>query len=607
MGESAELAAARLQDACEHALDAPGVPGGQGPEPRGEIAQHARVVGHEELGDGLLVEDELVGEVPVRRLGQLEQGLRSLLECRRHARKPGVVARDGDVARLHEGAQVRGELRRRALLQVVRVQPVELLEVEDARRLADVVEVEGGDEFLAREDLLVAVRPPEPGEEVDQRIGVVAEFPVGRDRSRGVALGEPCPVHAEDLRQVGEARQRRAERAVDVDLLGRVGEVVVAADHVGNRHVGVVHRDAEVVGRRAVAARDHEVLDLDVGEHHAPLDRVLDHDLALERDRESDRTCDARGRPGADARSTVAIVGGARPGGDRGLAPRIEILGRTGAVVGRAALEQSVDRAQVVPGALGLEERALVPVEPEPAHGAEDLLGPLHLRALAVGVLDAQDKGPAVVAGVQPVEERRANAAHVKGSGGARSKARPRRRHSAGASKGAENAPISGVEARASQPPRRARSNAIERIRTQAVATAMRKRILVVEDNEDNRRILLFRLRKLGDFEIVEANDGAAALASVETHPPDLIFMDLKMPVMDGWEATRRIRETEVGRSIPIIALTAQAMAGDEQKALAQGCDDYLAKPIVDPDVLRTKVERFLGSAVPLPPRSDLG
>ena len=139
MGESAELAAARLHDACEHALDAPGVPGGQGPEPRGEIAQHARVVGHEELGDGLLVEDELVGEVPVRRLGQLEQGLRSLLECRRHARKPGVVARDGDVARLHEGAQVRGELRRRALLQVVRVQPVELLEVEDARRLADVV------------------------------------------------------------------------------------------------------------------------------------------------------------------------------------------------------------------------------------------------------------------------------------------------------------------------------------------------------------------------------------------------------------------------------------------------------------------------------------
>ena len=139
------------------------------------------------------------------------------------------------------------------------------------------------------------------------------------------------------------------------------------------------------------------------------------------------------------------------------------------------------------------------------------------------------------------------------------------------------------------------------------MATAMRKRILVVEDNEDNRRILLFRLRKLGDFEIVEANDGAAALASVQTHPPDLIFMDLKMPVMDGWEATRRIRETEVGRSIPIIALTAQAMAGDEQKALAQGCDDYLAKPIVDPDVLRTKVERFLGSAVPLPPRSDLG
>jgi len=121
-----------------------------------------------------------------------------------------------------------------------------------------------------------------------------------------------------------------------------------------------------------------------------------------------------------------------------------------------------------------------------------------------------------------------------------------------------------------------------------------RKRILVVEDNEDNRRILVYRLRKIGDFEIVEAQNGLEAIEMTEKCTPDLIFMDLKMPVMDGWEATKRIRRTESGRRVAIIALTAQAMAGDEQKALAIGCDDYLAKPVVDPEVVREKVERLL-------------
>ena len=120
------------------------------------------------------------------------------------------------------------------------------------------------------------------------------------------------------------------------------------------------------------------------------------------------------------------------------------------------------------------------------------------------------------------------------------------------------------------------------------------KRILVVEDNEDNRRILLYRLKKIAEFEIVEAANGEEAVAAVEAAPPDLIFMDLKMPVMDGWEATRRIRALPEGSTIPIIALTAQAMAGDEQKALANGCNDYLAKPVVDPELVREKIARHL-------------
>jgi CheY-like chemotaxis protein len=124
-----------------------------------------------------------------------------------------------------------------------------------------------------------------------------------------------------------------------------------------------------------------------------------------------------------------------------------------------------------------------------------------------------------------------------------------------------------------------------------------RKKILVVEDNEDNRRILVYRLGKIGAFDIREATNGLEALAEVERELPDLIFMDLKMPVMDGWEATRRIRGMSRASAVRIIALTAQAMVGDEEKALEIGCDDYLAKPVVDPSLVRQKLERLLGEA----------
>jgi len=124
-----------------------------------------------------------------------------------------------------------------------------------------------------------------------------------------------------------------------------------------------------------------------------------------------------------------------------------------------------------------------------------------------------------------------------------------------------------------------------------------RKKILVVEDNEDNRRILVYRLRKIGEFDIREATNGQEALEEVRRDPPHVIFMDLKMPVMDGWEATRRLRAMAGGNTLRIIALTAQAMDGDEEKALAIGCDDYLAKPVVDPSLVRQKLERLLGEA----------
>ncbi len=122
-----------------------------------------------------------------------------------------------------------------------------------------------------------------------------------------------------------------------------------------------------------------------------------------------------------------------------------------------------------------------------------------------------------------------------------------------------------------------------------------RKKILVVEDNEDNRHILVYRLRKIGDFEIREASHGQEALDLILQDLPDLIFLDLKLPVLDGWETARRIRQLQSPAcAVPIIALTAQAMVGDEEKALDAGCDDYIAKPIIDANLVKEKVERLL-------------
>jgi len=120
------------------------------------------------------------------------------------------------------------------------------------------------------------------------------------------------------------------------------------------------------------------------------------------------------------------------------------------------------------------------------------------------------------------------------------------------------------------------------------------KKILVVEDNEDTREILLYRLQSMGDYQVMLASNGREALEMATKSRPDLVIMDLKMPVMDGWEATKALRQTAWGKDLPVIALTAQAMERDEEKALSAGCSDYIAKPIMDYAVLRRKIERFL-------------
>ncbi len=104
-------------------------------------------------------------------------------------------------------------------------------------------------------------------------------------------------------------------------------------------------------------------------------------------------------------------------------------------------------------------------------------------------------------------------------------------------------------------------------------------RILLVEDNAMNRDMLMRRLMRKG-YEILVAEDGAQAIETAREERPDLILMDMSLPEIDGWEATRRIKADDVTRAIPVIALTAHAMAGDRARALEAGCDDYEAKPV---------------------------
>jgi CheY-like chemotaxis protein len=120
-------------------------------------------------------------------------------------------------------------------------------------------------------------------------------------------------------------------------------------------------------------------------------------------------------------------------------------------------------------------------------------------------------------------------------------------------------------------------------------------KILLVEDNEDNLLIYSTILRYF-DFEVIEARDGCAGVDMARSDMPDLILMDVSIPLMDGWEATRRLKADPMTAHIPIIALTAHALATDQQKATEAGCDGYIAKP-AEPRVVLAAVRSHLGKA----------
>jgi two-component system, cell cycle response regulator DivK len=121
----------------------------------------------------------------------------------------------------------------------------------------------------------------------------------------------------------------------------------------------------------------------------------------------------------------------------------------------------------------------------------------------------------------------------------------------------------------------------------------VKKRILIVEDTEDNRAILR-DLLTANDFELIEAVDGEAGVAMAIQHKPDLILMDIQLPILNGYEATRRIRAVPELRHVPIIAITSYAMAGDAVRAVEAGCTGYVAKPF-SPRAILARIREHIG------------
>jgi CheY-like chemotaxis protein len=119
-------------------------------------------------------------------------------------------------------------------------------------------------------------------------------------------------------------------------------------------------------------------------------------------------------------------------------------------------------------------------------------------------------------------------------------------------------------------------------------------KVLYVEDNDDNVYMLKMRLELLGDFQVLAAEDGQKGCEMAATEQPDIILMDLEMPVVDGWEATRRLKDNPQTRNIPVIVLSAHALAGERERAIAAGCDEFDTTPI-EFDRLVATMRRILG------------
>ncbi len=259
--------------------------------------------------------------------------------------------------------------------------------------------------------------PAEPQEIVAQGLGQIAHLAIGLDPERAVALRQFGAVGAVDQRQVGEFGDRPVERLVDLGLAEGVVQVVVAADHMGDRHVVVVDHHREIVGRAAVGAQDDQIVELAIGDRDLALDPVVDRRRALLRRLEADHRRHARRCGGRVAVAPGAVIAHRALFGARLLAHRLELGRRAIAVIGAAGGQQLPRDFGVALGAGGLVDDLAVPVEAEPSRPVDDRRHRLLCRAHPVGVLDAQPERAAVMARVEPVEQRGARPADMQKPG----------------------------------------------------------------------------------------------------------------------------------------------------------------------------------------------
>ena len=261
--------------------------------------------------------------------------------------------------------------------------------------------------------------PGEADQIVHHRFGKVAHVAIGDDRSGAMALAQPRLVGTQDERHMSELWQRTAQSLVEMNLPRRVGQVVVAADDMADRHVDVVDDDAEIIRRRAVGAGDDEIVELAVFEDDIALDQIFDHRRALARRAEADDIGLVGRQRGNHAfrRPASAVIGRFAFFFHRRLAFGVELRGAASAGIGFAHGQQFLNLLSVKRVALALIKRPFVIIEFEPFHGVKNRLDRLGGRPFAVGVLDAQDKFAAMMTREEKIKQRGARAADMQIAG----------------------------------------------------------------------------------------------------------------------------------------------------------------------------------------------